>query len=348
MINLGNIEISDIRLGASQVKAVYFGSEQVWGGEEPTPAETPLCFTAEGSNATVALVSGAFAPKISMQYSTDNSTWSSYTLGTTVTLANKGDKVYFRATDVNQRIGNDNVYRWEETYNNYFNCKNVSVSGKLVSVIRKDMDESLTYTSDACIYKCLFRNYKSNDPHIVSAKDLHLPNLSAFSAQEFMGMFANSTLSAAPAFPQRCSASFETFGYMFESCNKLSSISSPMMTITGIIAYNGRSDNPILGNVFVTMEKFNQQELVLVIDGVSNFGSKDLQDIFKNNNSFTGKFIIDMTSYTSVPTIQSSTINSNTMPANGTFEILVPASLYDTWKVATNWTTWSSYIMPVN
>ena len=348
MINLGNIKISDLRLGASQVKAVYFGSEQVWGGEEPTPAETPLCFTAEGSNATVALVSGDFAPKVSMQYSTDNSTWSSYTLGTTVTLANKGDKVYFRAADVNQRTGNNNIYRWEENYNNYFNCNNVSVSGKLVSVLRKDMDESLTYTSEPCIYKCLFRNFKNNNKQIVSAKDLHLPNLSAFSAQEFMGMFANSTLSAAPAFPQRYSASYQTFGYMFENCDKLSSISSPMMTITGITAQDGRSDNPILNNVFMSMDNFNQQELVLVIDGVASFGIKDLQDIFKDNTSFTGKFIIDMTSYTSVPTIQSSTINSYTKPANGTFEIRVPASLYDTWKVATNWTTWSSYIVPVS
>ena len=348
MINLGNIKISDIRLGASQVKAVYFGSQQVWGGEEPTPAETPLCFTAEGSNASVTLIHGRSAPSINMQYSVDNTTWNSYTLDTKITLANKGDKVYFRAADVNQRTGNSSIYLWEESYNNYFDCNNVSVSGKLVSVLRKDMDESLTYTSEPCIYKGLLRNYKNNDPQIVSAKDLNLPNLSAFSAQEFMAMFANSTLSAAPAFPQRCSASFETFGYMFEKCNKLSSISSPMMTITGIIALDGRSDNPILGNVFVSMEKFNQQELVLVIDGVASFGSKDLQDIFKNNNSFTGKFIIDMTSYTSVPTIQSSTINSNTMPANGTFEILVPASLYDTWKVATNWTTWSSYIMPVS
>ena len=303
MIKLGNIKISDLRLGASQVKAAYFGSEQVWGDEEPTPAATPLCFTAEGSNASVALIHGNSAPSLSMEYSTDNSAWSSYTLGTKVTLANKGDKVYFRAVDVNPRTGNSNLYRWEENYNNYFNCNNVSVSGKLVSVLRKDMDESLTYTSEHCKYKCLFRNFKSNDPQIVSAKDLHLPNLSAFNAQDFMGMFANSTLSAAPAFPQRCSASFETFGYMFESCNKLSSISSPMMTITDIIAHDGRSDNPILGNVFVTMDNFNQQELVLVIDGVASFGSKDLQDIFKNNNSFTGKFIIDMTSYTSVPTI---------------------------------------------
>lgn len=35
MINLGNIEIADLRLGASQAKALCLGSMQVWGGEQP-------------------------------------------------------------------------------------------------------------------------------------------------------------------------------------------------------------------------------------------------------------------------------------------------------------------------
>lgn len=46
MINLGNIEIADLRLGLSQVKAAYLGSEQIWGGEEPAPVGDWLCFTA--------------------------------------------------------------------------------------------------------------------------------------------------------------------------------------------------------------------------------------------------------------------------------------------------------------
>lgn len=37
MVNFGNISIADLRLGASQVKAAYFGSKQIWGGEEPVP-----------------------------------------------------------------------------------------------------------------------------------------------------------------------------------------------------------------------------------------------------------------------------------------------------------------------
>lgn len=48
MINLGNVSIADLRLGASQVKALYLGSEQVWGGEEPVPTAEPLCFTRTG------------------------------------------------------------------------------------------------------------------------------------------------------------------------------------------------------------------------------------------------------------------------------------------------------------
>lgn len=62
-MKLGNIEIADLRLGASQVKALYLGSEQVWGGEEPVAA-TPLCFTAEGSNASVRLIHSGSAPTI--------------------------------------------------------------------------------------------------------------------------------------------------------------------------------------------------------------------------------------------------------------------------------------------
>ena len=37
MINLGNVSIADLRLGASQVKAAYLGNQQIWGGEEPVP-----------------------------------------------------------------------------------------------------------------------------------------------------------------------------------------------------------------------------------------------------------------------------------------------------------------------
>lgn len=57
MINLGNISIADLRLGATQVKAAYLGSELIWGGE-PGPVADWLCFTAEQANSTVKFKSG--------------------------------------------------------------------------------------------------------------------------------------------------------------------------------------------------------------------------------------------------------------------------------------------------
>ena len=344
---LGNITISNVAVGGSAATALALGDVIVWQlGPEPVAA-TPLCFTAEGSNASVALMHGSGAPSINMEYSVDNTTWNSYTLGTTVTLASKGDKVYFRAADVNAGMGFSGGNYWQAMYNNWFDCQNVSVSGKIVSLLRKDMDDSLTYTDRDGIYRCMFRNYNNRNPHLVSARDLQLPQLSAFSTQAFMAMFTGSTLSAAPALPTNCSLKKETFGFFFENCDNLSSIGSPMMTITGLSNITASND-PALGNIFTDMNNFNQEELVVALSGIADYPNYSLGDVFRGNTSFTGKFIFDMTSYTTVPTIQSSTFNSNTKPANGTFEIRVPASLYDTWKNATNWTTWSSYIVPVS
>lgn len=87
---------------------------------------------------------------------------------------------------------------------------------------------------------------------------------------------------------------------------------------------------------------------MLEVKDIASIPSKALTKMFENATAFTGKLVIDMTSYASVPTIQSDTFDSYTKPANGTMEIRVPASLYDTWKNATNWTTLSSYIVPVS
>lgn len=104
MINLGNVSIADLRLGATQVKALYLGSEQVWGGEEPATGPW-LCFTATQANSTVHLDKNGSPNAISLETSTDGHIWSDYSwtdsTGGTLTLANIGDKVYFRAKNEN-------------------------------------------------------------------------------------------------------------------------------------------------------------------------------------------------------------------------------------------------------
>lgn len=115
MINLGNIEFADLRLGASQVKAVYFGSEQIWGGEEPVPVGDWLCFTAEQNGSTLRLDKSGSPGTIYLETSDDEgATWKDYTwsgdTGAEFGNLNVGDKVYFRAKTENQTIGSSSGY----------------------------------------------------------------------------------------------------------------------------------------------------------------------------------------------------------------------------------------------
>lgn len=83
-----------------------------WTGEEPAPAADWLCFTAEQANSTVQLNKSGSPAVISLETSTDGTTWTDYSwtdkTGDTLTLANVGDKVYMRAKTENSTIGSSN------------------------------------------------------------------------------------------------------------------------------------------------------------------------------------------------------------------------------------------------
>ena len=81
--------------------------------------KTPLTFTAEEAGSTVTMAKSSSAPDVYLETSPtgEEGTWSDFTVctfnedtyeanndGTTITLANVGDKVYFRAKQDNERI----------------------------------------------------------------------------------------------------------------------------------------------------------------------------------------------------------------------------------------------------
>ena len=72
----------------------------------------PLNFVATEANSTVALTAVGSPSAISLQYSTDGTTWSSYTVGTTITLANVGDKVYFMGNNTTFSSSGSNYYHF--------------------------------------------------------------------------------------------------------------------------------------------------------------------------------------------------------------------------------------------
>jgi hypothetical protein len=65
--------------------------------------KVPLTFTAEEPNATFRLVKGYTSPDVTLETSTtgEEGTWTPYTVGDEIILANVGDKIMFRNSSDN-------------------------------------------------------------------------------------------------------------------------------------------------------------------------------------------------------------------------------------------------------
>ena len=94
----------------------------------------PLCFEAVDAEATIALKCiGNNLKTATFQTSTDGQNWSDYTYATSITLANAGDKVYFRA-----KADNTSVVRNSSNYLQFTttrDAKKVKVSGNVMSLL---------------------------------------------------------------------------------------------------------------------------------------------------------------------------------------------------------------------
>ena len=226
MINLGNIKISDLRLGASQVKAVYFGSEQVWGGEEPTPALTPLCFTAEEPGSTVKFHKSGSALAVNLQTSTDGSSWTPYTVEDVITLANIGDKVYFKAVGSNNKI-NDSAFG----YNKFVITGKIAASGNVNSLLEEDEETARTISlagKNYC-YAYMFRD----ETGLTQAPELPATTLASDCYNQ---MFRNCTsLKSAPQILPATTLADRCYSSMFSDCTSLTS--APKLPATTLADY---------------------------------------------------------------------------------------------------------------
>ena len=94
----------------------------------------PLCFEAVDAGATIALkCNGNNLKTATFQTSTDGQNWSDYTYATSITLANAGDKVYFKAKADNKSIERDDFNYLQFTTAQ--SSKKVNVSGNVMSLL---------------------------------------------------------------------------------------------------------------------------------------------------------------------------------------------------------------------
>ena len=168
-----------------------------------------LCFTAGEAGAKIGMNKGSVRPNI--EYSTDLTTWNDFTIGnTTVTLANVGDKVYFRG---------DNPEGFNKGATNFveFTTKNgtVAASGNVMSLI----DPTCQATTIPCNY-CFSRLFY-NCTGLTTAPALPATTLTA--SCYYQMFYKCTSLTAAPELPATTLAT-SCYNQMFYGCKSLNSV----------------------------------------------------------------------------------------------------------------------------
>ena len=209
MVRMGIKDISDVYVGTLNATEAYFGTENVWEKSAPPPTANWLCFTAEQANSTVAMAANGSAPSVSLECSTDGSTWSPFVVGTTtVTLANIGDKVWVRATSA----GNTGMGTSISDYNKFVMTGKIAASGNVDTLLDQNGNTTLT----SYCYSFMFSDCTS----LTSAPALPATTLADSC---YSSMFYNcSSLTTAPALPATTLATY-CYSNMFDGCTSLTS-----------------------------------------------------------------------------------------------------------------------------
>ena len=169
--------------------------------------EKPLTFTALAPNSTIKLNKVGSPPDVSLEYSTGGA-WSTYTIGTEITLASAGDYIQFRGDNSTFSTTANDYYQFVMT-------GTIEASGNVMSLVDSTC-ESLTIPCDFCFQR-LFRGCTS----LTTAPALPATTLAPHC---YNSMFNGCTsLTTAPALPATTLAPY-CYSYMFNFCTKLSSI----------------------------------------------------------------------------------------------------------------------------
>lgn len=174
-------------------------------GEYVPPLPPELCFTANTANSTVKLWWTWSPASVSLETSTDGTTWSSYSFGV-ITLSNVGDKVYFRSTSSTNTqfsTGTSNYYQFVMTWS-------IAASWDVTYLINKNWTTTLPYYC----FADLFWNCTS----LTSAPRLPATTLWRYS---YFYMFSDCTnLETLPKLPATVIPNYCYYS-MFVRCSKI-------------------------------------------------------------------------------------------------------------------------------
>lgn len=267
-INLGTTPIADAKLGNTQVDKIYFGDELVWGG---SPTVRALKFTSAEAQG-LSRHQDTSRAWLSLEYSNDGETWSTWDVTTTLSFGN-GVDLYLRGMNSTFEL---NGYRWQFQFTT---SAPVYCSGNLMHL--------LDYTQDLTTLPSEGAQYMfSNCTQLVTAPDLpatEVPN------GGYNSMFQGCTsLIAAPAIPA-VNAGVNAFSNMFNGCSSL-------ITASKIGAANATFGNQCCNYMF---------------QGCTNLTTAPALPATTLGNSCYGNMFTSCSSLNTIPALPATTLGSS-------------------------------------
>ena len=182
---------------------------------------TPLTLTALTAGSKVTLKKVGSPPAVSLEYSTGGA-WSTYTIGTEITLTSAGDYIKFRGD-------NDTFSTTANDYYQFVMSGTIGASGNVMSLVDSTC-KLLTIPCDYC-FRYLFRSCTS----LTTAPELPATTLAE---QCYFAMFHSCTsLTTAPALPAT-TLTINCYAYMFYSCTSLTTASALPATTLAAYCYS--------------------------------------------------------------------------------------------------------------
>ena len=171
---------------------------------------TPLCFTANTANSTVQLTKTGSPTAVTLETSTDGINWSTYTFGSTITLANVWDKVYWRNTS--ETTTGFSTSAWSDYYQ-FDMSGSISASWDINTLLCKNSTDTLSnYCFVNLFYGCASLTTAPELPATILAEGC------------YANMFNNCTaLTTVPELPATMLAA-SCYTGMFTSCTALTSL----------------------------------------------------------------------------------------------------------------------------
>ncbi len=222
MIDFRNTK--ELTIDTKDVVTLFIDGKLAW---ENAKGGDWLCFTAEQANSTVRLDKEGSPDAISLETSTDGSTWTDYSwtdsTGDTLTLANVEDKVYMRAKGENATISKTNY-----DYYKFSMTGKIAASGNIQKLLKAD--GSRTDAPEYCYYE-MFRGSTS----LTTAPTLPATTLGGYCYGNMF--FSCSSLTSAPKLPATTLAAY-CYSKMFQNCTSLTSAPELPATTLDILCYS--------------------------------------------------------------------------------------------------------------